>query len=141
MAHSHKFKLEVISSSRNTGRGLTNLEFISWSAYPQPIIKKTELINRIGSSETIIQTLFSSSSPTPASAVLFKVDSDIDNMRELEKFMAKMVGVDCKLTDSINTAEYKPLVITDLATKIKKVGGGWLLIAEFNQFLRVEVNE
>lgn len=131
------FRLETT----NTGRGAPNssIDFISWSPYPQGTNKKTELINRIGSTETLIQTLYESSTPTRGVAISFLYNSNITAILALQATMNSTVGVECKLTDSINNATYNKLVITDLTNRIKKVNvSDWMLICEFTQMIRVK---
>ena len=134
-----KFKLETTNSTSKTSLN-KSIEFISWTPYPQVTNKKTELVNRIGAKETIVQTLYESSTPTRGQAIAYLPNSNITAIRELQDTINAMVGVDCKLTDSINNGTYEKLVITDLNTQIKKVNSGssWLLICEFTQFLRVQ---
>ena len=134
-----KFKLETTNATSRTSSN-KSIEFISWTPYPQVTNKKTELVNRIGAKETIVQTLFESSTPTRGQAIAYLPNSNITAIRELQDTINSMVGVDLKLTDSINNGTYEKLVITDLNTQIKKVNSdsSWLLICEFTQFLRVQ---
>ena len=133
-----KFKLETT----NTGRNAKNksIEFISWSPYPQVTNMKTELINRIGSTSTLVQTLYHSSSPTRGMAIAYLPNSNITAIWDLQKTINDMVGIDCKLTDGINNGMYEKVVITELTTTIKKVNAdsSWLLICEFTQMLRMQ---
>jgi hypothetical protein len=134
-----KFKLQTTNATSRTSSN-KSIEFISWTPYPQVTNKKTELVNRIGAKETIVQTLFESSTPTRGQAIAYLPNSNITAIRELQDTINSMVGVDLKLTDSINNGTYEKLVITDLNTQIKKVNSdsSWLLICEFTQFLRVQ---
>lgn len=130
----------TLTVTENTQRGVSQatIGFISWSPYPQVKNKKTELINRIGSEETLTQTLYKSSSPIGGMATQFLANSNITDIRALQDTMNSMVGVECSLTDALNNGVYNRLVITDLTTRIKKAADGWLLICEFTQHLRKE---
>lgn len=112
------------------------LGFISWSPYPQWTNKKTELVNRLGSEETITQVLYSSSMPIAGTAVAYIAGDTPTSIIDLNISVNKINGLECKLIDSINNITIENLVITDLVTRLKKVAGGWLLIAEFTQHIR-----
>jgi hypothetical protein len=124
--------------TENTQRGVAQatINFISWSPYPQIRNRKTELINRIGSTETITQTLYESSTPTGGMAVTYVNEVSPASIKALQATLNGMVGVESTLTDNLNTMSYEKLVITDLTTRIKKANMGWLLIAEFSQHIR-----
>jgi hypothetical protein len=112
------------------------LGFISWSPYPQISNKKTEIVNRLGSEETITQLLFSSSMPIAGTAVNYLAGAAPKDIQAFNVLVNKINGLECKLVDSINNITIENLVVTDLVTRIKKVAGGWLLVAEFTQHIR-----
>lgn len=114
----------------------TPCNFISWSPYPQVMNKKTELVNRIGSYSTIIQDLFHSSSPSSATTVFF--DATHATVVAAQEAITAAVGQEGTLVDNINSITYENVVIVDLATQIKKVQGGWLLICQFTQLVKKE---
>lgn len=111
-----------------------SITFNSWSPYPQLLNKKLELINRIGSSETIVQSLYTSSIPTQAMSVSFF--ATIGEVQAANIAMNRLPGIELKLVDAINQITITKLVISDLVTKVKKVAGGWILISEFSQFIK-----
>lgn len=128
----------TLVATENVTRGAkaATSDFHSWSPYPQPTNKKTELINRLGAIETLTQQLYDSSVPITAMAINFFAGDNTANLLAAQTNINSMVGIACTLTDNINTLSFKNLVITDLTTRIKKVGGGWLLICEFTQHIR-----
>jgi hypothetical protein len=132
----------VLTSGSSGGTSSNNnnvtLNFISWTPYPQNSNVKTELVNRLGSKETIVQKLYTSSNPVQGTAIMFFLDGQPDDFEPKIKELNSVVGKDCKLKDNINDIQYDKLVITDLMIQPKKVGNGWLLICGFTQFLRTE---
>jgi hypothetical protein len=127
------------SKDKKEKKKINVLQFISWSPYPQLHNKKTELINRIGSNETIVQTLYESSTPSMGMSTYFA--TTYSDVLEKATALSSFIGSQLQLKDNINNITYDNLVITDLSTTIKKVANGWLLIASFAQHIRIAPNE